>query len=396
MSLSILNLCGLSCQSLMGNPLRSTLSAIGVFMGVASVTATLQVRNISESVIAQQMAAREAPVIRLSPAWRRVANFEALTLSDLEFLQSRLTGVTAIAGQRSAWWINSVVFQDRSINPESKLAVSLEYQITSGRRMVKGRFFNKTDFEQYRPVIIIDEILAIELLGNLDPINQSVSIKNRPYIIVGVTQTKEISSQSGQQGLLLIPLPLDTAATGARHLHNITVGVKNLKEIDQIEQQAIALLKQRVPTQQYRGWQNINDILEQQKTLASVSRALLVVGAISLIVGGVGIANVTIASVIERTPEIGLRRAIGATQLDVMLQFIVEAAILSLIGGTIAIATVHGATIVVTERFNLPYEFDRQTAIIGLSSSVLVGVGAAFFPALRASKLDPVRALKGQ
>ncbi|MFO7030288.1 macrolide ABC transporter ATP-binding protein [Limnospira fusiformis CCALA 023] len=396
MSLSTFNLFGLSCQSLMGNPLRSTLSAVGVFMGVAAVTATLQVRNISESVIAKQIAAREAPVIRLSPAWRRGVEFQGLNLSDLEFLQSRLTGVTAIAGQRSAWWINSVLFQDRSINPESKLAVSLEYQITSGRRMVKGRFFNETDFLQYRPVIIVDEILAIELFGNLDPINQSVYIQNRPYTIVGVAETREISSRSGQQGLLLIPLPLDAAATGARHLHNITVGVKNLEEIDQIEQQAIALLKQRVPTQEYRGWQNINDILEQQKTLESVSQALLVVGAISLIVGGVGIANVTIASVIERTPEIGLRRAIGATQLDVMLQFIVEAAILSLMGGTIAIATVHGATIVVTEQFNLPYEFDHETAIIALSSSVLVGVGAAFFPALRASKLDPVKALKGQ
>ncbi|XDE63902.1 ABC transporter permease [Arthrospira platensis BEA 1257B] len=396
MSLSTFNLFGLSCQSLMGNPLRSTLSAIGVFMGVAAVTATLQVRNISESVIAKQIAARESPVIRLSPSWRRGVEFQGLTLSDLEFLQSRLTGVTAIAGQRSAWWINSVLFQDRSVNPESKLAVSLEYQITSGRRMIKGRFFNTTDFVQYRPVVIVDEILATELFGNIDPINQSVYIQNRPYTIVGVTETREISSRSGQQGLLLIPLPLDAAVTGARHLHNITVGVERLEEIDKIQQQAIALLQQRIPTQEYRGWQNINDILEQQKTLESVSQALLVVGAISLIVGGVGIANVTIASVIERTPEIGLRRAIGATQLDVMLQFIVEAGILSLMGGTIAIATVHGATIVVTEQFNLPYEFDHETAIIALSSSVLVGVGAAFFPALRASKLDPVKALKGQ
>lgn len=396
MSLSTFNLFSLSCKSLIGSPLRSSLSAVGVFMGVAAVTATLQVRNISQAIISQQIEAREAPTIRLFPAWRRGADFQALTLSDLEFLQSRLKDAKSIAGQRRAWWVSSVLFHDRSVSPESRLAVSLEYQKTSGRRMIKGRFFNTTDFVEYRPVIIVDEVLATELFKNLDPINQSVYINNRPYTIVGVTETKEISSRSGQQGLLLIPLPLDTAATGARHLHNITVGVNSIDQMEKMQEQAIGLLKQRVPTQEYIGIQNINDILEQQKTLKSVSQALLVVGAISLIVGGVGIANVTIASVIERTPEIGLRRAIGATKLDVMLQFIVEAGVLSLMGGTLAIATVHGATIVVTEQFGFPYKFDRQTAVIALSSSVLVGVGAAFLPALRASKLDPVKALKGQ
>ena len=127
-----------------------------------------------------------------------------------------------------------------------------------------------------------------------------------------------------------------------------------------------------------------------------MSKALLVVGAIALIVGGVGIANITIASVIERTPEIGLRRAVGATQLDILLQFILEAAILSLIGGTIAIITVHGATVVVAKQFKLPYKFENRTAILALSSAILVGVGAGFFPALRASQLDPVKALKGE
>jgi putative ABC transport system permease protein len=127
-----------------------------------------------------------------------------------------------------------------------------------------------------------------------------------------------------------------------------------------------------------------------------VSKALLVVGAIALIVGGVGIANITIASVIERTPEIGLRRAVGATQLDILLQFILEAAILSFVGGSIAIVTVHGATVVVAQQFELPYEFENRTAILALSSAILVGVGAGFFPALRASQLDPVKALKGE
>ncbi|MDY7020046.1 MAG: FtsX-like permease family protein, partial [Cyanobacteriota bacterium] len=163
-----------------------------------------------------------------------------------------------------------------------------------------------------------------------------------------------------------------------------------------IEEQAIQLLEQRYPGSGFWSWNTVSDILEQKKTLESVSTALLVVGAISLLVGGVGIANVTIASVIERTPEIGLRRAIGATQNDVMLQFILEAAILSLVGGSLAVASVHGLTVLVAQRFEFPYEFESRSAAIALSSAVLVGIGAGFFPALRASQLDPVKALKGQ
>ncbi|MGC9524920.1 MAG: ABC transporter permease [Limnospira sp.] len=396
MSLSPFNLFGLSCQSLMGNPLRSTLSAVGVFMGVAAVTATLQVRNISETVISQRIEAREAPTIRLMPAWRRGVERQLLTFDDLAFMQKRLHRATAIAGQRRSWWVDSVLFQDRSVTPEYVLAVSPNYQETSGRKVLKGRFFNATDFEQYRPVVVIDEMLVAELFGTADPLNQSVYIQNRPYIVVGVVESKEFSSWSDQEGLLMMPLPLDMAVTGQRTFHSIAVRVDRLEEMEAVEKQAIALMKQRVPTQDYRTWKNIDDILEQKQTLESVSRALLVVGGIALVVGGVGIANVTIASVIERTPEIGLRRAIGATQLDVMLQFILEAAILSVVGGTIAIATVHGITLVIADRFELPYEFDRQTAAIALGSSVVVGIGAAFFPALRASQLDPVKALRGQ
>jgi len=110
----------------------------------------------------------------------------------------------------------------------------------------------------------------------------------------------------------------------------------------------------------------------------------------------VGIANITIASVMERTAEIGLRLAIGATKREVMLQFVLEATVLSLVGGTIAIASVHFITVGVSSTFALPYEFSLQTAGFSLGSALLVGVGAGFFPALKASQLDPVQALRSQ
>ncbi|WP_375514454.1 ABC transporter permease [uncultured Nostoc sp.] len=122
--------------------------------------------------------------------------------------------------------------------------------------------------------------------------------------------------------------------------------------------------------------------------------ALAAVGVISLLVGGVGIANITIATVAERTSEIGLKLAIGATKQDIMLQFILEAAVLSLLGGTVALMTVHGLTLVVVSTFDLPYQFESSTATLSLGSALLVRVGASFLPALCASQLNPVTALR--
>ena len=116
----------------------------------------------------------------------------------------------------------------------------------------------------------------------------------------------------------------------------------------------------------------------------------------SLLVGGVGIANITIASVVERTPEIGLRRAVGATRQDIVVQFILEAALLSMMGGVLATGLVQVVTITTTQVFDLPHKFNPATVVLALGSALAVGVGAGIAPALRASRLDPVQALRSQ
>ncbi|EDZ94716.1 protein of unknown function DUF214 [Limnospira maxima CS-328] len=395
MSLSIFNLLGLSCQSLIGNPLRSTLSAVGVFMGVAVVTATMQVRNISEAVIEQQMNERESPILYLWISDHQSGKVQSFTMDDVEFLNNNLQGITKVITLRFVWWIDSVQFHDRTGHPDMTIAVTPEYQQVSGRRIIKGRFFNSTDVEQYLSVAIVDDVLANHLFDNMDPINQRVYIENRPYTIVGVIESKDIFPSMQRQGLLMIPLSLDMAITGNLQLDELMIGIQDLDNVDQIKTQAISILQKRIPTQQYGDWVNITDILEQRETLASISQALLVVSIIALLVGGVGIANVTIAAVIQRTPEIGLKRAIGATRFEIMLQFILEVVIISVGAGILAIATVHGVTIMVSQRFNLPYQFNYNTAKLSLTSALMIGVMSALFPAIRASKIEPVQALKG-
>jgi putative ABC transport system permease protein len=393
MSLSLFDLFHITCNSLMGNPLRSTLTTVGVFMGVAAVSATLQVSNISRAVISEQLAKRDAPQVVLFPDWDPVSRQPAqLRMEDLEFLQGRLSGLQAISAVNGGGQAQTV-FQSQQANPTIS-AVSQGFLLTSGRRLLAGRFFTTADFENFRPVVVIDKFLADRLFKKAYPIGERIYFDSRPYVVVGVIPTK--ASEDEPTGLLLIPMSVYTSLTGNRRIYSIRLRPYSMKDFDILEKQAKELLQQRFPGKKFWTGTNVGDIVEQQKTLEMVSQALLAVGIIALLVGGVGIANISIASVMERTKEIGLRRAIGARQQDILLQFILEAVLLSLLGGISAIGAVHGLTVVVAETFKLPYKFEVTTAALALGSAILVGVGAGFLPALRASQLDPVKALRSQ
>lgn len=311
----------------------------------------------------------------------------------MEFLRQRLVGLRAISATNWAG-PSSTIFQAEEANPPM-LAVSQDFLLTLGRPLLAGRFFTTADFESYRPVAVIDQFLADKLFKGQEPVGQRLYAQRRPYVVVGVVPTK-LQGDAQPEGQLMVPISVRSALTGSRDIHTIQLRPNEIEDLEDLGKQARLLLAQRFPGRNFWAWNNVEDILEQQKTLELASQALTVVGLISLLVGGVGIANIMIASVTERTSEIGLRRALGGTQREIMLQFILEAALLSLLGGTAALGVVHGLTVVVTDAFKLPYQFQGKTAALALGSALLVGVGASFTPALRASKLDPVKALRSE
>lgn len=386
MSLNPLDLVRLTLSSLCSNPLRSGLTTFGVFMGVAAVSATLQVGEISQATIARRLAERNAPAITIW-AWN------SLKISDTTFFEQRLRGVQAISAQNGAW-ADSISFLDRSAEGEI-LGVTPEWLLTTGRKVLQGRFISSADYERYQTALVIDQLLASQLFRDEEPIGQRVYVNNRPYTLVGVVETKQ-DEEGEPQGEVIIPLSTLSALTGRRNVSSLAIRPERLNELRSLQTQVEDLMQQRYPDSRSYIDNNVNDVIEQQQTLELAARGLLVVGAIALLIGGVGIANISIASVMERTPEIGLRLAIGATQYDIMLQFILEAVLLSLIGGTMAIASVHGLTLLISQKFDLPYQFETSIAALSLGSAVLVGVGASFFPALQASQLDPVKALRSQ
>ena len=393
MGLSPLDLLDITFRSLIRNPLRSALTTLGVFMGVAAVSATLQVGNISRAAIAQQLAKRGAPHVTVYPQWEPGSPFVQLRLEDMEFLRQRVGGVRAIAAFN---WAGSTptVFQDKEAMPPMS-PVSQDFLLTSGKSLLSGRFFSSEDFASYRSVVVIDQLLADKLFQKQEPVGQMIYAGRRPYIVVGVVTTT-VDANAPPEGTLLVPMSVYNALSGSRNIGSIQVRPYKLEDVEDLSRQVEQLLQQRFPGQKFLLWNNVDDLLQQQKTLEMASRGLTVVGAIALLIGGVGIANITIASVTERTSEIGLRRALGATGRQIMLQFILEAALLSLIGGIAGLGVVHGLTVVVADAFSLPYQYDGTIATLALGSALLVGVGAGLPPALRASQIDPVQALRSK
>ncbi|GAB4461438.1 MAG: ABC transporter permease [Elainellaceae cyanobacterium] len=392
MSLAPADLLMLTWRSLRGNPVRSLLTTLGTLMGVAAVSATLNVGDISRAIIARRLAEQEAPQVTAMPEWMGGDDWISLQQSDITYLQQRLPQATVISGLK---WDGprEALFRDRSARP-SFVAVDTDYLRSSGNRLQAGRFFTSADLEAYRPVAVIDQMLAASLFRDNSAVGEQVYVNRQPFTVVGVIHRKVNPESTNRDGLLLVSLAFYSAFTGDRGMDAVRVRPKQLDQIIALEEQMKTLMEQRYGGRQFYTWNNVEEILQQQEMLTLTSRALATVGAISLLVGGVGIANIMIAAVTERTSEIGIRRAIGATRQEILVQFILEAVLLSSMGGLVAIASVHGLTLLVAQQFDLPYQFNPCTATVAMSSALLVGIGASLFPALRASRLDPVTALR--
>ena len=387
MPLSPLDLLKMSVRSLCSNPTRSFLTTLGTFIGVAAVNATLQVANISKATIQRQLDNQEAPQI-----YTGLRGGDPLMTADVRWLRSRLSGVQAM-GSRTFFDSGRVNAGNRETWILSR-AVSLNYLQTSGRQVTRGRFFDRDDFTQFRSVAVIDESLAAELFEEESPINKTLFLNNTPYRIVGTIEAKPITNEGQVWRTMLVPLSLAAARRGIEETHSLNLRPHDLRDIPRQETEVQQLLQQRFAPEEAWVWSNVRDILRQQDAMKITERGLFAVGAIALLISGVGIANITIASTIERTREIGLKRALGATPREILWQFVLEGILVSLVGGIGAIAVVDGGTRLVAYQFDLPYRFEVASAGLTLGMAIAVGVSASYFPARHASRLNPISALR--
>ncbi|MBD2109821.1 ABC transporter permease [Nodosilinea sp. FACHB-13] len=398
MPLSPLDLSLTTLRDLTGNWVRSGLTALGIFMGVAAVNATLNIDTIANRVLQEQLAARDNPNITPFVYGRSLppVEFDQAAIAEI---QAAIPGILSISRVTQLWG-TEVQYQGTITDSVDALSVSENYQRTTGRQVLDGRFFDPEDFNAFRPVTVIDTVLAQQLFQETPPLGEGIFINGTRFTVIGLIENKNLyGSEEGEPtGTLWVPEPYGDLLQGRfRFGSQIQIALQSLDDFETTRDSVEAQLQQMFPGYELYIDGNVADLYEEEQRQRASIRVLKAVGLLALVIGGVGIANITIAAIMERTREIGLRRAIGATDLEIMTQFIAEAALLSLIGGTTAVATVHGLTKVATTTvFEAPYEFNWRDAALSMGAAFGVGVGASFLPALRVTQIDVVQALRGE
>ncbi|MEO0708347.1 MAG: ABC transporter permease [Cyanobacteria bacterium J06649_5] len=400
MALSPLDLVLMTIRELRGNVVRSGLTALGIFMGVAAVNATLNLSAISNAQIQEKLDARDSPFVNLyiySPSGGYFSEAPKVNADDITVLQSSVPNIGTISTVSSIYNISSIRFQGITVSEAEVMGVSENYQKTTGRRILQGRFFEPADFEQYRPVAVVDAALSDQLFEGADPIGKGIYAGGTRFTVVGMTETKKRYAEEEPRGELWVTRNYGNALSGGFTFARTLVALPDLDEYETAQAKIEEVLAQRYPNFEVGTYGNVEDLYKERQQQRTSSLILNIVGLIALVIGGVGIANITVASVVERTREIGLRRAVGATDMEVMMQFVFEVVLLSAAGGVAAIATVHFLSkIATTTLFVAPYEFQPGDAAISMGAALIVGVGSSFIPALRVTRIDVVQALRGE
>ncbi|NEQ50740.1 MAG: FtsX-like permease family protein [Leptolyngbya sp. SIO3F4] len=392
MGLPLPDLLFMTWRSLTNQWLRSGLTAFGVFMGVGAVSATLNIQTITREQIDIKLAARDRPFV--TPyLWAREGPQPEIDEVLQKSLKDSIAEIRTISSISRVGNIGRVQYEAQESETTAR-SVSLNYLDTTGRRILQGRFFDQADVEQYRPVALVDAKLADGLFQGQSPLNKAIYAGGNRFVIIGVIESKS-NSDWESPGELWMTETFASVLSGGYRWDQLQISAHSLTEINTLSEAVEAFLLETYPQAEVYMGSNAEDLLEDLEIQKIASAALTGVGLIALVIGGVGIANITVAAVLERTKEIGIRRAIGASRLEVMSQFILEAVVLSLLGGAAAIGTVHGLTRVATTAvIQAPYKFSPRNAALSMGAAVVVGVGASFIPALRATQVDIVKALR--
>ena len=395
----------IALRALARNKLRAVLTMLGIIIGVGAVIAMVAIGEGAKATIRSQIASLGTNVLMVLPG--------TLTQGGV---RGGTGGVnTLVDGDAKAMMgeIPSVAFASPVLRrPEQIVAGNLnwgtlatgaapEFQQIRDWQVAEGRFIHEGDVESAAKVAVIGQTVVTNLFGNDDPIDAVIRIRNIPFRVVGVLAPKGQTSQgTDQDDTVIIPYTtMQKRLLRITYVQSITVSAVSADRVQEAQEQIAALLRQRHRIGPDRDddftIRNLSDIAEAASTSARVMAVLLgSVASISLLVGGIGIMNIMLVSVTERTHEIGIRMAVGARGRDIMLQFLVEAVVMAGTGGSIGILLGIGTSEVLKLWANWPTLVSPSIVAVAFLFSGAVGVFFGFYPAKKASTLDPIDALR--
>jgi len=392
----------LALREIRRNVLRSFLTMLGIVIGVAAVITMVTLGKGATQAIADQVSSLGSNLLIVRPGQRLGPGASSAAppfkIADVVTIQEQVPlvrsiaptvarGMTVVAGARN--WSTTVTGSTNA------------WLNTGSWQLAAGREFSEAEERGGQAVCIIGETVRRELFGGQDPLGLSIRVKGFSCEVIGLLVSKGQSAFGSDQDDTIV-MPLKTAQrriTGSQDISALRISVQDEAAIDQAKRQITLLLRERRNiTENEDDNFSVLDTRQITETLSSTTKVMTTllgaVAAVSLLVGGIGIMNIMLVSVTERTREIGIRLAIGALEREVLLQFLIEAVVLSSLGGIIGIMLATAASIGLAAVMQLPYLFDPAINLLSFIFSAAIGVIFGFFPARRAAQLDPIDALR--
>ncbi|WP_340693210.1 ABC transporter permease [Hyphomonas sp.] len=397
-------------EALIANPLRSFLTMLGIMIGVASVMAMMAISEGAAKQVDDQIASLGASNLTIAPGASRrgprsggASSDQPFTDADVELIRQE-PFVTAVAARNSG---SVTVISGQDNWSTSLYGTNTDYFITQSLSVAEGRFFDDREVSSGAAVAIIGKTVADSLFEGTNPVGQTIRANNVPLEIIGVLESRGASAGPGGDRDDVIIVPINTARnritggnpTVAKYVNDMEVGIADGYDMTDAQEQLEARLREirRIApggADDFRVFNIADFIRARSSTQATFGVLLAFTAAVSLIVGGVGVMNIMLVSVTERTREIGLRMAVGARGIDILGQFLAEALALCLLGGVIGSALGVGAANLAAKLGEFPVEISPRIAIIAIGASALIGLFFGFFPARQAARLNPIEALR--
>jgi putative ABC transport system permease protein len=395
----------IALRALRRNKLRSCLTALGIIIGVASVVAMVAVGNGAQARITSEVSSLGQNLLMIFAGSRHTGGVNSglgsastMTIADAQAMAREIPDIAAVSPEDSA---TVQAIADGRNWSTTAYGESPDYLKIRDWKLTAGSMFTDHEVRSAAKVAVIGSKTANELFGPLNPVGQTVRLGTIPFVIIGQLESKG-SGMGGQNQDDRFIIPYTTAMkrlTGDKYLRSINVEIVSADRMDSGEQQITSLLRQRhrLTADQSDDF-NIFNQKEIADTVNSISKIITLllgsIAGISLVVGGIGIMNIMLVSVTERTREIGIRIAVGAQPGDIRLQFLIEAVTLSLLGGLIGVLCGIGASKLVSVVANFHAVVSTGSILLAFGVSSAIGIFFGFYPATKAAALNPIDALR--
>lgn len=392
-------------SAIWSNKMRSLLTMLGIIIGISSVITVFTLGKGGRSAIGQEFESFGVARVYLGMNWREnPLNKDIMTHADVDALERTFSDdILAIS---PSYTTSGEVSMNRKNETVYISGVNEQYNKIENKDILKGRFIIESDVKAMREAAIVDSAMALELFGRLDVLGERITVQTRnrsvSLLIVGVFEERKglVSNLGFEEPPKYVYVPISTMEKIfgiGDQVYGVEMNLRQDADIQAVLDRMVGMVERRHRNggeEKYRGYSAENEMEVVGRVTGIITAVISAIAAVSLVVGGIGVMNIMLVSVTERTREIGIRKAIGARRRDILLQFLVEAVIISGLGGIIGTFCGIGISYVISGFIRIPPEVSMGTILIAWLFSAGVGIFFGIYPANKAAKLDPIEALR--